>query len=387
MAEKKVFRTTVYLGTVNGKPKTKSVYAKSQKELDRKVADLKREVQDGKNAYDKATFGVWADKWYKENKEHSGITDGSKSQIVGAVNQLKSAFKETELRKIHLSDFQQFINDFAKENPKTHKPTARRTLNGYKAIAEDIFGYAEANGIVGVSTTFFKFVSIPKNAPKKDRRALTEEEQQRIIEMPHRCQLPAMLMMFSGLRRGEALALEWTDIDLEKGIISVSKSLDKVSGEVKQGGKTKNSTRYVAIPRILVKYLKDYKASAKVLSRTVCTNIAGQRYTANQFKEAWESYLTDMNVKYGYAGQNVSKFDPHGLPFLIEKFTPHYLRHTYATILFLLGVDVVTAKQYLGHADIQTTINIYTDLERFYKFNLSDTMKKKLEDEYKLLIA
>lgn len=384
---KQTFRKNVYLGTVNGKAKAKTVYAKSQKELDAKVRALKKEVDEGKNAYDKAIFGAWAKKWYTEKKEFSGITEGSKSQIIGAINQLNSYFEKTEIRKIHLSDFQQFINDFAKENPKTHKPTSRRTLNGYRAIAEDIFGYAEANGIVGISTTFFKFVSIPKNAPKKDRRALTEEEQQRIIEMPHRCQLPAMLMMFSGLRRGEALALEWSDIDLTKGIISVSKSVDKFSGEVKQGGKTKNSVRYVAIPKILVDYLKEYKASTKVLSKTVCTNTAGQRYTANQFKEAWDSYMVDLNVKYGYAGQDVSKFDPHGLPFLIEKFTPHYLRHTYATLLFLLGVDVVTAKQYLGHADIQTTINIYTDCQNFYKFNLSETMKQKLDGNYKLMTA
>lgn len=383
MTEKKVFRTNVYLGTVNGKPKTKSVYAKSQKELDRKVADLKREVQDGKNAYDKATFGVWADKWYREKKEPAGLSEGGIGQIKGAIDKLKPYFSERELRKIHLSDFQAFINDMAKKNPTTGKPTAKRTLEGYRAVAESIFGYADANGIAGVPN-FFKFVTIPANAPMKERKALTEEQQQMIIETPHRCQLPAMLMLFSGLRRGEALALEWTDINFDNGIITVSKSLTK-DRTVKQGGKTKNSTRYVAIPKILVDYLKDYKDKKKVISRFVCGE-GGNPMTADMLTSLWDSYLLELNIKYGYHGK-ISKHNPRKIPMLIEPFTPHCLRHTYATILFLLGVDVVTAKQYLGHADIQTTINIYTDLERFYKFNLSETMKQKLKDEYSLLIA
>ena len=93
----------------------------------------------------------------------------------------------------------------------------------------------------------------------------------------------------------------------------------------------------------------------------------------------WDSYLIDLNVKYGYAKQNVSKYNPKGLPMRIERFTPHYLRHTYATILYLQGVDMVTAKQYLGHSDIRTTINIYTDLENNSKISLSDSYKKKLK--------
>ena len=66
----------------------------------------------------------------------------------------------------------------------------------------------------------------------------------------------------------------------------------------------------------------------------------------------------------------------------IENFTPHYLRHTFATLLYLEGVNVVTAKQLLGHADISTTVNIYTDLENFNKSLLSKEYVEKLSKEY-----
>ena len=51
----------------------------------------------------------------------------------------------------------------------------------------------------------------------------------------------------------------------------------------------------------------------------------------------------------------------------IPNITAHWLRHTYATLLYLSGVDILTAKEQLGHADIQTTLNIYTHLDTIYK--------------------
>jgi Site-specific recombinase XerD len=98
----------------------------------------------------------------------------------------------------------------------------------------------------------------------------------------------------------------------------------------------------------------------------------------------WDSYLTDLNVKYGYDKKVISKHSPKysTLPMRIENITPHYLRHTFATMLYLENINVVTAKQILGHADISTTVNIYTDLEHFNKSTLSDEYKERLQNEY-----
>ena len=71
----------------------------------------------------------------------------------------------------------------------------------------------------------------------------------------------------------------------------------------------------------------------------------------------------------------------------IERFTPHYLRHTFATLLYLQGVDIVTAKQLLGHADIKTTINIYTDLNTFNKATLSAQFNEKLVSDYAVRVS
>ncbi|MGN0628882.1 MAG: tyrosine-type recombinase/integrase [Oscillospiraceae bacterium] len=386
MSTKQKYYTTVYCGTVNGKATHKKVTANSQRELNNKANALKNEVQNGKKIYEKALFGVWAEKWLNEVKIPSGIGNGTLTQYNSAIKHLNSYFEYVELKKISLSDFQQFINELAAENPNTEKPTSKRTLDSIKKVASSIFDYARSNNIAGVPD-FFKSVVIPKNSPVMKRRALTETEQRWIIETPHRAQLPAMIMMFAGLRRGEVIPLQWSDIDLKSGFISVNKSVEFMGNNpvVKQGGKTENAVRTIPIPPVLIEYLQNVKKDSKVLSKYVCNNANGKLHTKSSWRKMWESYLVDLNIQYGYDGK-INKNDPRYkssvLPMRIENFTPHYLRHTFATLLYLEGVNVVTAKQLLGHADISTTVNIYTDLENFNKSLLSKEYVEKLSKEY-----
>lgn len=179
----------------------------------------------------------------------------------------------------------------------------------------------------------------------------------------------------------------WSDIDLKRGFIHVTRSVEFESNQpiVKQGGKSDNAVRFIPIPPILVEFLKKTKQESSVLSQYVCTSASGKMFTKSAWRKMWESYLTDLNLKYGYENE-IAKFNPNikssELPMKIEPFTPHYLRHTFATLLYLENINVVTAKQILGHADISTTVNIYTDLNNFNKFMLSESFIHKLNNEY-----
>lgn len=255
-AKKTTYRTTVYVGTINGKEVNKTVRAKSKSELKKKVNALKNDIIGGKDVYTIARFGDWADKWYRETKLTSNISDSALTVIQGTIKHLNRYFEHEQLKDINLSMFQNMINELAKNNPNTNKPMSNDLLKKIKSNAQSIFEYAAANNIANVPT-FFKAVIIPKQTvaeQQNKRRALTEQEQWYIINTPHRAQLPAMIMLFSGLRRGECLALEWTDINLKEGYIDVNKTVEfgKNQGEVKKGGKTMSATRTVPIPPILV---------------------------------------------------------------------------------------------------------------------------------------
>lgn len=58
---------------------------------------------------------------------------------------------------------------------------------------------------------------------------------------------------------------------------------------------------------------------------------------------------------------------PTGIPQLLDKFTAHQLRHTYCTMLYLAGVDILTASKLMGHSDVKITLEIYTHLDEKYK--------------------
>ena len=113
MAKKKEYSTTVYTGTVNGVKQRKKVTAQSQRELNKKVNALKNEIQKGKDVYTAAYFGDWADKWYREKKLTSNISDSALTVIHGTIAHLNRYFEHEQLKNINLSMFQNMINELA----------------------------------------------------------------------------------------------------------------------------------------------------------------------------------------------------------------------------------------------------------------------------------
>ena len=181
-----------------------------------------------------------------------------------------------------------------------------------------------------------------------------------------------MLLMYSGLRRGEATALTWADIDLDAGTISVSRSYDFVTRTIK-APKSASGTRVVNIPQQLVTYLRNEKKDDQCLY--VLHTASGHMMTHQAWTVLWRSYMNDLNLKYGYNGSR-GKFDPVKAKMKISTFTPHQLRHTFASLMYMAGVDVMTAKDQMGHASIKTTLDIYTQLDKKYK----RTSMSKLDD-------
>jgi integrase len=178
-----------------------------------------------------------------------------------------------------------------------------------------------------------------------------------------------MIMMYAGLRRGELIPLTWNDIDADARTISVTKSIEMIGGKpaIKAGAKTAAGVRVVDIPQKLVEFLKAEKRDGFY----VCANAKGAVHTTSSWERMWGSYLADLNIRYGDFGPFVkkpkSKFDPAGVPSVIPKITLHWLRHTFCTLLYFAGVDVLTAMKQMGHSDRKTTMQIYTHLDAKYQ--------------------
>lgn len=189
-------------------------------------------------------------------------------------------------------------------------------------------------------------------------------------------------MLYTGLRRGELTALLWSDIDFSEKMITVNKSYSYKTHAIKST-KTAAGNRVVPIPDVLLGYLENLPKT----SFLVFPNTVGNYMTDAAWERLWQSYMSVLNRKYGDF-VHTPRDRRKALPVVIDTFTPHCLRHTYATMLYDAGVDVLTAKEYLGHTDIKTTLSIYThlsrersstDIDKFNRFLQQDTLAKVVQ--------
>ena len=362
----------VYLGRdENNKRQYKTVYGVNQKEADEKALQVKLAMRKGIDVTaERDAFSDWAERW-KRIKEHE-VSGVKYTVYCNAIKHLNGSVGGLPISKIRTADIQCVIMDLAKTNPNTGKPTAAETLKTIKSAASQVFQLAIDNRVMEYNPA--AAVRIPAQGDDSTRRALSQAEQGWIEGLEHRAQCAAMIMMHAGLRRGEVIPLMWSDVDLEARTISVSRSVEIIKSHfvVKDSLKTDASRRVVDIPQKLADYLREQPRK----SLYVCPSMKGGLHTQSSWVRMWETYLLDLNIRYGEFGpfqrkKNgkpfTSKFDPEGVPFVIPRITPHWLRHTFATNLYLAGVDILTAKEQLGHASINTTLEIYTHLDAIYK--------------------
>lgn len=357
----------VYLGRdEENKRKYKTVYGNTQKEADEKALQVKlakRKGIDISAMHD--TFGDWAERWLRFKKKE--VSNGQYRAYECATKHLNTRLKDSPISKLMVADVQEVINRLSEHNEHTGKPTSKKTLESIKSTAIQIFSLAIENRVMEYNPA--SAIRIPSTAAGQKRRALSEEEQQWILETDHRAKRAAMIMMYAGLRRGELIPLTWNDIDLANHTISINKATEVIKGQfvVKETAKTDFSLRTIDIPQRLVDFLKAEPRE----SIYVCITVDGKMHTESSWNRMWESYLQDLNIKYGnfnaFAARPKSKFDPKGVPFVIAKITPHWLRHTYATMLYFAGYDINEAMAQLGHVDAKTTIQIYTHLDAKHK--------------------
>ena len=334
----------------NGKIQRKAIYARTQKELEAKVAEYKEKLANGMlPIYEKATFGEFAEMLCKDYKPT--ISDGVRKQYISIVNNHLAELKPirlTELRNAHL---QTIINRMAMNGYST------KVMSHVKQVASQVLRLAQDNDIL--VRNVFERVKIPSIEPKK-RLPLSEEQIQLVKETfrGHRMGVPVMIMLYAGLRRGELLALQWSDIDFQKRVIRVSKSIAfeaKNQARVKKP-KTAAGTRSVPIIDPLYEILSDARKGTK--SIMVCPSAKGTMMTDTAWKTSWDSYMHYLNIQAG--GRDRSRSNPKVIA--IEPFTPHQLRHTFITMCHEAGVDVKVTQEIAGHADIHTTLMVYTHL-------------------------
>jgi integrase len=169
-----------------------------------------------------------------------------------------------------------------------------------------------------------------------------------------RLYVPAMLSLFTGMRRGEVLALRWARVDLDKKMIQVREALEKTDayGIRFKSPKSNAGRRDITLPDILVKVLQEHRKTQLELRMRLGI---GKLYdTTLLFADLNDAPLSPnaLSVSWNAFAQRI------GMP----EVTFHALRHTHASQLIDAGVDIVTISKRLGHAKPDITLRVYSHL-------------------------
>lgn len=191
--------------------------------------------------------------------------------------------------------------------------------------------------------------------PEREMQPVDEERAAFLIEAAENTEmfLPMLIGFCTGLRRGEALALRWADLDLESARLTVNQSLTQTreGGLLFKSPKNKSSRRTIALPSVLVDALKDHRAK--------------QQKTRELFGPDYPNYDLVLSLQDGtpwppdrftdaytaFARRNGAK----GIRF-------HDLRHTHASELLRRGTPIKTVSTRLGHSTSKITIDTYGHL-------------------------
>ncbi len=328
----------------DGKPQLKTLYARTQSELDKKYADFISLQNKGIILADEnITLAQWSLKWLKAYK--SNYTYNTYAMYDRCVKKHinTSPIANTPIKKIMVSHLQDLLAEKVMAGLTRTPQILRLTL-------KQIFKSAVENEIIYKNITDFLKLP-PLKAPPK--RVLTDIELKAIksADITDSGRVFISLGLYAGLRRGEILALGVQDIDFTQNIIRVTKTVVFAENEsiVKPCPKSTAGNREIPIPLILKSLLKNYIKERSELQ--LFTKKDGSIFTKSAFNKFWKNTSSKLNE---YAGSTKE--------FKLITFTPHILRHTYATNLLKNGVDIKTTQKLLGHSTVAMTMDIYNHI-------------------------
>lgn len=285
-------------------------------------------------------FSTVADEW--EENHFESLEHYTARRYKTLLNHALDFFENHYIKSISAEQVEQFLQYFA------NKKYSTKTIKDQFSVVKMVFRYAYINGYITSDPT--QHIKTPKGIAAVHREAITEE-QMKIVEASTECTfgLLAYFLMYTGLRKGEILALQWRDIDFVKKEIYITKSVCHHNNRPHiKSPKTQSGIRTVMLLDCLAEKLKTIKTKNP---NSYIFSDSDTPLTNSQFQCRWEKYQkeTELNI------------------------TAHQLRHTFATILFEADINVKDAQNIMGHSDISVTQNIYTHIR---KQRIKDTADK-----------
>ena len=325
----------------------KRVYfrGKTQREVFRKI-EAYEEKKTTAPAFDDISQN-WAETHFSE------IEESSVRSYAPALERAKAFFGNKPIDEITAADCNAYLSGL--------KFLASKTVRNHKAVLCMIFDYAIQNGLLASNPC--EKVRVSDKLRKTTREPLTSAQRAQILATtPDEFQL-GYLILFTGCRLGEALALRYDDI--EGDVIHITKAVHYNGNKPIVGRlKTEESKRDIPLLPPLKKRLEELNGTGYIIG-------GEEPITQSMLARRWEHWCRE----HGMARPDQRKGTKQNRHTTVWKpdIDRHQIRHEYATILWESGVDVHTASRLMGHSNIQTTAQIY---QHFRERMLTDAAEK-----------
>lgn len=312
----------------NGKSKLLYSTANTEREA---VKDFNRQMLALEDEHEKSlNFDSVAEQWATEH--FPTLQNNTLISYKISLKRAKEYYEDTPIKEIKAEDIKKYIDWLTKQQ------YARKTIKERLAVLKQIFTYAVIKGIIHENPC--QYIKLAKNIEKsKKREAATRTDESIIKSMSddENFTFLAKFLLYTGCRRGEAFAVTPQDINYEKKILSITKTVEWLDNEpqIKNSPKTDAGNRQIPLPEQLMNELVKRKKQIYIFQ-----DEGGVLYKRHKIIRGWNKMCKEHGISCGM----------------------HQLRHSYTTMLFDAGIDVKTAQNWLGHTDIKTTLDIYTHL-------------------------
>lgn len=370
------YRVTCSIGIdSNGKRIRKTFYGKSKKEAENKKAEYLNNIQLGlskdiSKAYLASTMKTWL---FEIVKVSSNIKPTTFERYEGIYRNYiqDSPIASLNISSIKSIQIQRYYNDLYTNTDKNKRKSSSqiKTLN---RLLKQFFNYAIEEGYILKNPCQGKRVVIPGNVDniKREVEIFTDDELKKIFNSTTSSTIKYMAIVCActGMRRGECLGLNDTDIDEVNNLIRIQRTVSTVTFIDNEGNrelktiiqvpKTRGSIRTIPLPKSLIPIFKALRVirnenrlkagssySQEFLNYLFLSE-NGNLLDDSNISRSWRRFLKRINVDY-------------------KKF--HALRHTYATKQFEANVPLKTVSELLGHTDIYITANTYTHVLQKHK--------------------
>lgn len=364
---KNSYRLTVSEGfDLNGKPMIhrKTVHG-TKKDAEVELAKFVTEVQNGLVIDGKSlNFSEFTEIWKRDYGSKELAPSTYKRYCRMLETRLLPYFGHFYINKIKPTDIMKFYDLLEKDTQlvrkkgnngsKTKKPLSGKTILEHHRLLRAMLHKAVYWQLIVANPA--ERVQPPK-ARKPKRKSYDDEQTKILLENLEllssedtKYKVAIILTVFTGVRLGELIGLEWTDVDFKNGIISINRSSQYLAdmGVFTKVPKTESSIREIAIPEFIISLLEEYKLwyeEQKSIYGELWTN-SDRLFVQSDGKPMHPSTISKWFVKYvGQIGLPVINF--------------HGLRHTNASLLVAQNIDIAVISARLGHAQISTTLDFY----------------------------